>query len=179
MYDRGSNCRDRVRVECRLAVCGCLAVSCPYIAAYVALFACSGSFPRVRTASSAWTCTRRSRGCWPACTTATSTSGTTKRKLVCVNGHWRLGRRWGSGGGGGVEEVTCMVIRLSQTLVKSFEVTDVPVRTARFVVRKSWVVAGSVSILDVSAILWACPDRQPPHRMTCMCVCLTTTPWRR
>ena len=72
-----------------------------------------------------------------------------------------------------------MVIRLSQTLVKSFEVTDVPVRTARFVVRKSWVVAGSVSILDVSAILWACPDRQPPHRMTCMCVCLTTTPWRR
>ena len=49
------------------------------------------------------------------------------------------------GGRDGVGEVTCVLIRLSQTLVKSFEVTDVPVRTARFVVRKSWVVAGSVS----------------------------------
>lgn len=83
------------------------------------------------------------------------------------------------GGQGGVGEVTCVLIRLSQTLVKSFEVTDVPVRTARFVVRKSWVVAGSVSFLEVSAILWACPDRPPPHRMTCMCVCSTTTRWRR
>jgi coatomer subunit beta' len=31
----------------------------------------------------------------------------------------------------------------TQTLVKSFEVTEVPVRAARFVVRKSWVVTGS------------------------------------
>ena len=29
--------------------------------------------------------------------------------------------------------------------MKSFEVTEVPVRAARFVVRKSWVVTGSVS----------------------------------
>eukprot|EP00731_Ephydatia_muelleri_P015251 Em0008g971a len=31
----------------------------------------------------------------------------------------------------------------TQALVKSFEVTDLPVRVAKFVVRKSWVVAGS------------------------------------
>ena len=33
-----------------------------------------------------------------------------------------------------------------KTLIKSFEVTDLPVRAARFVARKSWVVTGSVSI---------------------------------
>lgn len=58
-----------------------------------------------------------------------------------------------------------------QTLVKSFEVTDVPVRTARFVVRKSWIVAGSVSILAVSAILWAYPHCSiPAGRHACACV---------
>jgi len=31
----------------------------------------------------------------------------------------------------------------TQTLVKSFEVCDLPVRCARFVARKSWVVVGS------------------------------------
>ncbi|CAI8053736.1 Coatomer subunit beta' [Geodia barretti] len=35
----------------------------------------------------------------------------------------------------------------SQTLVKSFEVTDLPVRAAKFVVRKSWVVTGSDDML--------------------------------
>ena len=31
----------------------------------------------------------------------------------------------------------------TQTLVKSFEVCDLPVRCARFVARKSWIVVGS------------------------------------
>ena len=32
-----------------------------------------------------------------------------------------------------------------QTLVKSFEVCDLPVRAAQFVARKNWVITGSVS----------------------------------
>ena len=32
---------------------------------------------------------------------------------------------------------------LDQSLVKSFEVTDLPVRTSKFVARKQWVVTGS------------------------------------
>ena len=32
-----------------------------------------------------------------------------------------------------------------QQLIKSFEVCDLPVRSARFVARKNWVVTGSVS----------------------------------
>ena len=35
----------------------------------------------------------------------------------------------------------------SQTLVKSFEIADLPVRCAKFVVRKSWVVTGSDDII--------------------------------
>lgn len=35
----------------------------------------------------------------------------------------------------------------SQTLVKSFEIADLPVRCAKFVVRKSWVVTGSDDML--------------------------------
>jgi len=34
-----------------------------------------------------------------------------------------------------------------QTLVKSFEVTEQPVRTAKFVARKQWVVTGSDDML--------------------------------
>jgi coatomer subunit beta' len=30
-----------------------------------------------------------------------------------------------------------------QTLVKTFEITDLPVRTAKFVVRKQWIVCGA------------------------------------
>ena len=33
-----------------------------------------------------------------------------------------------------------------QQLIKSFEVCDLPVRAARFVARKNWIVTGSVSI---------------------------------
>ena len=40
----------------------------------------------------------------------------------------------------------------AQTLVKSFEVTDLPVRAAKFVPRKSWIVTGSVSPLGCSYI---------------------------
>lgn len=42
--------------------------------------------------------------------------------------------------------------------MKSFEVTDLPVRAAKFVVRKSWIVAGSVCTLYcddmVAETLW-------------------------
>ena len=31
----------------------------------------------------------------------------------------------------------------TQDVVKQFEITDLPVRAAKFVVRKQWVVAGS------------------------------------
>lgn len=46
---------------------------------------------------------------------------------------------------------TCMYCRqlkilfAFQQLVKSFEVCDLPVRAARFIPRKNWVVTGSVS----------------------------------
>ena len=33
-----------------------------------------------------------------------------------------------------------------QQLIKSFEVCDLPVRNAKFVARKNWVITGSVSI---------------------------------
>ena len=33
-----------------------------------------------------------------------------------------------------------------QQLIKSFEVCDLPVRAARFVARKNWIVTGSVSV---------------------------------
>ena len=32
---------------------------------------------------------------------------------------------------------------VDQTLVKSFEVTDLPVRASKFIARKQWIVAGS------------------------------------
>jgi len=38
-----------------------------------------------------------------------------------------------------------------QQLVKSFEVCDLPVRAAKFVARKNWVITGSVSRETVSA----------------------------
>ena len=34
-----------------------------------------------------------------------------------------------------------------QTLIKSFEVCDLPVRAAAFVPRKNWIITGSVSYL--------------------------------
>ncbi|KAJ9688486.1 hypothetical protein PVL29_014246 [Vitis rotundifolia] len=37
----------------------------------------------------------------------------------------------------------CIYDYLSQTMVKSFEVTDLPVRSAKFIARKQWVVAGA------------------------------------
>lgn len=39
---------------------------------------------------------------------------------------------------------------LYQTLVKTFEVCDLPVRASKFVARKNWVITGAVSrILNV------------------------------
>jgi coatomer subunit beta' len=32
---------------------------------------------------------------------------------------------------------------ISQSIVKTFELTDVPVRAGRFVARKNWIVAGA------------------------------------
>lgn len=37
----------------------------------------------------------------------------------------------------------CIYDYLSQTMIKSFEVTDLPVRSAKFIARKQWVVAGA------------------------------------
>lgn len=39
-----------------------------------------------------------------------------------------------------------LISSTSQQLIKSFEVCDLPVRAAKFVARKNWVVTGSVSI---------------------------------
>ena len=36
----------------------------------------------------------------------------------------------------------------TQTLVKTFEVCDLPVRAARFISRKNWVVTASVSVFE-------------------------------
>ena len=35
---------------------------------------------------------------------------------------------------------------ISQSIVKTFELTDVPVRAGRFIARKNWIVAGGASI---------------------------------
>ena len=32
---------------------------------------------------------------------------------------------------------------ISQSIVKTFELTDVPVRAGRFIARKNWIVAGA------------------------------------
>ena len=39
----------------------------------------------------------------------------------------------------------------TQQMVKSFEVGDVPVRCAIFVVRKNWIVAGAVRLISLSS----------------------------
>lgn len=36
---------------------------------------------------------------------------------------------------------------ITQSIVKTFELTDVPVRAGRFVARKNWIVAGGTSLL--------------------------------
>lgn len=33
---------------------------------------------------------------------------------------------------------------VSQSIVKTFELTDVPVRAGRFIARKNWIVAGEI-----------------------------------
>jgi hypothetical protein len=38
---------------------------------------------------------------------------------------------------------------VSQSIVKTFELTDVPVRAGRFIARKNWIVAGRLSWLKV------------------------------
>ncbi len=39
---------------------------------------------------------------------------------------------------------------ISQSIVKTFELTDVPVRAGRFVARKNWIVAGATHITHVT-----------------------------
>lgn len=57
----------------------------------------------------------------------------------------------------------------TQDVVKQFEITDLPVRAAKFVVRKQWVVAGSD---DMFVTVRAC--RRPRRRHCCHRVlCLT------
>jgi len=34
---------------------------------------------------------------------------------------------------------------VSQSIVKTFELTDVPVRAGRFIARKNWIVAGTTA----------------------------------
>ena len=36
---------------------------------------------------------------------------------------------------------------ITQSIVKTFELTDVPVRAGRFVARKNWIVAGGTQLL--------------------------------
>ena len=44
---------------------------------------------------------------------------------------------------------------VSQSIVKTFELTDVPVRAGRFVARKNWIVAGAC------ALPMACTEHNP------------------
>ena len=54
----------------------------------------------------------------------------------------------------------------TQTLVKSFEVCDLPVRCARFVARKSWVVVGSDDMqVSLTIINFYCLVNIPLCRM--------------
>lgn len=39
---------------------------------------------------------------------------------------------------------------ISQSIVKTFELTDVPVRAGRFVARKNWIVAGATPTTDIA-----------------------------
>ena len=47
----------------------------------------------------------------------------------------------------------------TQTMIKTFEVTDLPVRAAKFVQRKNWVVTGSVSPPAPAPARGSCPHR--------------------
>lgn len=42
--------------------------------------------------------------------------------------------------------ITKLFFLLLQTLVKTFEVCDLPVRAAKFVARKNWVITGAVRL---------------------------------
>ena len=53
--------------------------------------------------------------------------------------------------------------RLDQSLVKSFEVTDLPVRTSKFVARKQWVVMGSDD-MDIRAFNYNTMDKVKSFR---------------
>ncbi len=39
-----------------------------------------------------------------------------------------------------------------QTLVKTFEVCDLPVRASKFVARKNWVITGAVSFIQLCVV---------------------------
>ena len=54
----------------------------------------------------------------------------------------------------------------TQTLVKSFEVCDLPVRCARFVARKSWIVVGSDDMQVCLYIFHCLQVRDPKNSNT-------------
>lgn len=39
---------------------------------------------------------------------------------------------------------------ITQSIVKTFELTDVPVRAGRFIARKNWIVAGSTTFASLA-----------------------------
>jgi coatomer subunit beta' len=41
---------------------------------------------------------------------------------------------------------------ISQSIVKTFELTDVPVRAGRFIARKNWIVAGETLVVSTFGI---------------------------
>lgn len=50
-------------------------------------------------------------------------------------------------------EYACYLSDFLQTLVKTFEVCDLPVRASKFVARKNWVITGAVSYIDYSVLV--------------------------
>jgi hypothetical protein len=83
-------------------------------------------------------------GCWPTFTMATCTSGTTWTRYLGYAARGPTARPCSEAGqlrpaaGSRGPMFTPL-----QTLVKSFEVTELPVRAAKFIARKQWVITGS------------------------------------
>lgn len=103
-----------------------------------------------------WICTPLSRGWSPPSTAALWWSGTTPHRSPCHSSHSSHSYCYHpftdkkssylstprSGGQACVLLILCLCV---QTMVKTFEACDLPVRVAKFVARKNWILTGAVS----------------------------------
>lgn len=122
----------------------------------------SGGWQPGLTEWKVWTFTQLSHGCWQVCTMAVSVCGTTKHRYDHKHNVASHNIE--------AQAIICLCLNVShpglnlknshvyskrlpsqysfffQTLVKTFEVCDLPVRAAKFVARKNWVITGAVSV---------------------------------